>query len=162
MNFVGLSIVLFLLPALAGASVCSKRELELKNCKIQRAKLTISIWREKISSYDGVHRQLIDFPVVQDKSIWEVARLRPFGNRLFLELVLMTEADASGIQTKKWFVYEIEKSKLVHKLEKSLYKRLVVATANGEVTQADRSPKYGLRAIGKTVEWYVGRNKGSI
>jgi hypothetical protein len=147
------------LAAEAATKTCSKKELALKNCTIILKPYKISFWKEKFSISNGIGRSLVDLPLIQEKTEWDTIRFSTLGSARFVEFVAWQEPNATDIQTKMWYVYEVHDEQATLKLEKSLYKRLLVQDAKAK---NDRPKKFGLKLVKKEVHWFIDREKGVL
>jgi hypothetical protein len=154
-----LAVVSCTLAAEAASKTCSKKELALKNCTIAMKPYKISFWREKFSVSNGIGRSLVDLPLIQEKTEWDTIRFTTLGTARFVEFIVWQEPDATDIQTKMWYVYEVHDEQATLKLEKPLYKRLLVKDAKAK---NDRPKKFGLELVKKEVHWFLDREKGVL
>lgn len=116
---VALSIVgLFLVPIKAQSKesksglkvgpTCSAYQRNKKNCLMQLGGWSISISKDKINAFDGVHRSIIGLAVPGENTEWSSAVLVPMGKRVFLELeIWKDEATEVKVQSLQWLVYEL-------------------------------------------------------
>ncbi len=143
--------------------VCGKKELTLKNCQLEFKNYKISIWKDKFSVTDGISRSLTDLPLIHDKTEWDTVRFSQIGKLYLLEFIAWQEPDPTDIQTKKWYVYEIKAEKAELKLDKPLFKRLLIK-GPGDMTSAktDKAKKFGLKLKNQKVEWFLDREKGHL
>ncbi len=150
-------------PVFAKKSVssqkCGKKELELKNCKLNFKNYSLAFWKEKFSVSNGISRSLTDIPLVQEKVNWDSVQVLELAGALFVEFIAWQEPDATEIQTKMWYVYALENEKAILKIEKSLYKRLLIENSK---VKSDRAKKFGLKVENKKVYWFYDREKGLL
>lgn len=141
-------------------SECSKKMLQLKNCKLKYEKYDFSFWRERFSVSDGVNRQILDWPLKHEKVEWSSVQVEKKADRLFLKLVAWQEPnEKTNIQTQFWHVYEVIGAQVQLKLEKPILKRKVITD---EKTKSDKSPRYGLSVVGSDVYWNFENEKGLL
>lgn len=110
---------------------CPQKWLTQKDCRFSDQKLTVEVWRDKILAHDVRFRDTITIPYAGKSIEWRSVRLRNFGKRRLIEIELWAKPDSlTGIQTRKWLVYEWQNGRLKIDLNKSVQKRTQLA--NGQ------------------------------
>ena len=143
---------------------CTKKELELKNCKIQSGAIELSFWKEKFSVTDQIRRRLYDWPYFHELSSWEKIQLYSTGPDHILEILVWgAPNEITSIQTQHWLIYKIQNEnadlRVEKKVEKEVRKR---KNLQDNRTQADRAPAFGVRKEGTNWIWFFAREKGTL
>lgn len=154
---------------------CSAHHLEVKSCLLEGLGLKVQVTESKISLFDGVWRQLEDFPYPGENREWKVVRLRALGERKFLELKIWDRpVGPTEIQSLLWAGYEVKDLSLIKKWQEVIQKRSRIQGENSSPERArgqfeeKKPPRYlydkmekhrlSLDKDGRLV-WYVGEAK---
>ena len=157
---------------------CSRKELSLKNCRLNYKNYRLQITKEKILINDGVWRSIESLPLKSDATRWQRISLFPLGKRMLLETLIWDKPQGEGdIQSLNWIVLELHAEKLTQRLKRVIQKRRPVSVESGRKGPQERSAKsrgktyiydqmmkHGLKwkPGQKKIQWWVEFKKGEF
>lgn len=144
---------------------CSARSLATKNCHIQWADLKVHIRGDKVNSFNGVHRNLVEFPVSGEAVKWKKLRLRRIAKQLFLEAeVWGAPAEKTGVSDLIWLVYKFKKTKAELKIKKKIQRRKLKEKSKleNDYELLDKPLAHKLYSQKKKVFWKHGFEQGEL
>ena len=140
---------------------CPADHLKAKTCSLEALGLRVQVTESKISIFDGVWRELEDFPYPGEDRQWHEVALRKIGKRDFLEIKLWDKPQGEvGIQSLLWFGYEIKDRVPTAKWKEIIHKRTVIKTP--ETTEVFTRPKGQFEVPKKTRYMYDKPEKFAI
>jgi hypothetical protein len=99
------------------ALACNAYQRQHQNCLLKSNSSQVSVTKDKINFFDGVHREITDFPFKDQATEWVNIELLPLGNRLALQIQLWRDLKSDiGLQSQDWIVYELVLNKPTHKV----------------------------------------------
>ena len=144
---------------------CNSRSLATQNCHIQWSDHKVHIRGDKVNSFNGVHRSIVDLPVAGEKVEWQRIRLRRMSGQLYLEAEIWGAPDEStNVSALNWVIYKFNKVNPVLKLNKKIQRRKPKSAEKAKTSfeLMDKPIKYKLFVKSKKVYWKHGFDEGVI
>ena len=95
---------------------CNAFELKHKNCLLKLKEIQFAVTKDKINYFDGVDRQLIDFPAITGSVEWVLVSLNVFdSSQTLLQVKLWqdsteVEKEPIGLQKLNWYVFNVKQN----------------------------------------------------
>jgi len=137
---------------------CTKVERRLKSCFLKYPPYKIHIQDNKINSYDGVWRNIVEQKISEKKAQWNRVYLKKIKHRLFLVMkVWGAPLGEANISSLYWVIYEITKKSVTERLSQVIQKKSISPTGK---EYKDPQDKISLKSKGSHVHWTVSEKHG--
>lgn len=143
---------------------CSPRGLDIKNCSLTRGDLRIQIRDDKVNSFNGVHRKIVEVPLAGENVEWKSWRLVRLNRSLFLEGEVWDEASPqTGVSELRWLVYKLEGVEPKLKLNERVKSRKLISEEKSKKNyEYDRPVGHKIFRKGKKLKWKLGFKEGEF
>ncbi len=155
-----LSCVAFRATAITRMSNCSRKWLQEKDCQLRERSFRLQVWQDKVLANDGRSRDTVTLPYAGDLVTWRRVRLISFGVRRFIEINLWATPDPqTGIQSRKWLLYEWRKGQLIKDLDVPVQNRKQLAAGQFLYDPATHTQ---LKVANSKLVWRCGDQHGKF
>lgn len=143
---------------------CTSNQLESFDCHLKISPYHLHFRKEKIHIDNKVWKKMHPFPIKGERVQWKEVVFKKLGRRFFVEVLAWDPpVGEAEVQSLRWVVFEVLKTKLNPRLDQVIQKRQRDFKSKDLAYQYDKSKKHKLDLNKKDqIYWFAGKKSGGL